>query len=67
MRVRTRAYHKELTVFLQDPSTARLIGTLVQPMILSIFEIDPLVAESILTMAMVFRRIYLLGFIGLYP
>ncbi len=66
MRVRTRANHKKLTFFLENSSTTRLIGTLVQPMILRVFEIDSLVSKSILRMAMVLRRINLLSFIGLY-
>jgi hypothetical protein len=67
MGIRTRANHKELTVFLQDLTTTRSVGTLVQLMRLSIFEIDSLVPESILTMAMVLRGVNLLGLIGLYP
>jgi hypothetical protein len=46
MRVRTRAYHIELTVFLENSSKALAIGALVQSMILGILEIDPLVIES---------------------
>jgi hypothetical protein len=46
MRVRTRAYHKELTVFLENSSNAFVIGALVQSMILRILEIDPLMIES---------------------